>query len=122
MQFLVCGPECSLPRHRVIDACRHHDRLKKLRARDKRIEELSAAAANAAADAGAAAPAAEDTAQLDALQQQVGGSLCIMHLQPDSFIRLSWQCKAYGHALSTAFGDTVSHPGPRVSKAVSDIA
>lgn len=40
-------------------------RLKKLRARDKRIEELSAAAK-------AAAPAAGDAAQLDTLQQQVG--------------------------------------------------
>ena len=39
-------------------------RLKKLRARDKRIEELSAAKA--------AAPAAGDAAQLDTLQQQVG--------------------------------------------------
>lgn len=41
------------------------NRLKKLRARDKRIEELSAAAK-------AAAPAAGDAAQLDTLQQQVG--------------------------------------------------
>ena len=41
------------------------NRLKKLRARDKRIEELSAAAK-------AATPAAGDAAQLSTLQQQVG--------------------------------------------------
>ncbi len=54
------------------------DTLKKLRARDKRIEELSSAAAAAtAAPADAAAPGA-DTAELNALRQQVlhRGSPC----------------------------------------------